>query len=157
MLNRETDQQNVVAEIHGMTNFMKQAHIHVMLVEDSPLIRQALTEALAASGIARFDGFASTAQEAIAILRARHFDMVVVDIELAHGTGFDVLHDINKADFPYAPPIRMVLTNNAYVIYRHRSHALGVKYFFDKSMHFDEAIEAIEKEARRLLLEKAGE
>lgn len=44
-----------------------------------------------------------------------------------------------------------MLTNHAYVIYRHRAQALGVKYFFDKSMHFDEAIEAIKKEAIALL------
>ena len=77
--------------------------------------------------------------------------MVVVDIELAHGTGFDILQDINQTDYPYPLPISMVLTNHAYVIYRHRAQALGVKYFFDKSMHFDEAIEAIEKEATALL------
>lgn len=147
----------MAAEMHGMSDLMEQERIHVMLVEDSALIRQALTEALDSSGIALFDGFASTSQEAIAVLRSRRFDMVVVDIELLHGTGFDVLQDINKPDFPYPAPVTMVLTNHAYVIYRHRANALGVKYFFDKSMHFDEAIEAIEKEARALLIDKAGE
>ena len=138
--------------MQGVTDLRTQERIHVMLVEDSVLIRQALTDALASSGVALFDGFASTSQEAIAILRARRFDMIVVDIELAHGTGFDVLQEINKEDFPYPPPISMVLTNHAYVIYRHRANALGVKYFFDKSMHFDEAIEAIEMEARNILI-----
>jgi DNA-binding NarL/FixJ family response regulator len=135
----------------GFPDAMAHDRIHVMLVEDSALIRQALTEALASTGTALFDGFASTSQEAIAMLRAYRFDMVVVDIELAHGTGFDVLQEINKPDFPYAIPVSMVLTNHAYVIYRHRAQALGVKYFFDKSMHFDQAIEAIEKEAATLL------
>lgn len=153
----EARHQNVAAEIHGVTDLMEQERIHVMLVEDSTLIRQALTEALDSSGIALFDGFASTSQEAIAVLRSRRFDMVVVDIELLHGTGFDVLQDIHREDFPYPPPVTMVLTNHAYVIYRHRANALGVKYFFDKSMHFDEAIEAIEREARALLIDKAGE
>jgi DNA-binding NarL/FixJ family response regulator len=143
--------------MQGVTDLMAQERIHVMLVEDSLLIRQALTEALASSGVALFDGFASTSQEAIAILRTRRFDMVVVDIELSHGTGFDVLQEINKADFPYPPPVTMVLTNHAYVIYRHRANALGVKYFFDKSMHFDEAIEAIETEARSILGDKTDE
>jgi DNA-binding NarL/FixJ family response regulator len=153
---RDVRRQNVV-EMQGVTDLMAQERIHVMLVEDSLLIRQALTEALASSGVALFDGFASTSQEAIAILRTRRFDMVVVDIELSHGTGFDVLQEINKADFPYPPPVTMVLTNHAYVIYRHRANALGVKYFFDKSMHFDEAIEAIETEARSILGDKTDE
>jgi DNA-binding NarL/FixJ family response regulator len=153
---RDVRRQNVV-EMQGVTDLMAQERIHVMLVEDSLLIRQALTEALASSGVALFDGFASTSQEAIAILRTRRFDMVVVDIELSHGTGFDVLQEINKVDFPYPPPVTMVLTNHAYVIYRHRANALGVKYFFDKSMHFDEAIEAIETEARSILADKTDE
>jgi DNA-binding NarL/FixJ family response regulator len=154
---REARQKNAFLEMQGASDLRTQERIHVMLVEDSVLIRQALTEALASSGVALFDGFASTSQEAIAILRSRRFDMLVVDIELAHGTGFDVLHDVNKADFPYRPPITMVLTNHAYVIYRHRANALGVKYFFDKSMHFDEAIEAIEAEARNILVDNNDE
>jgi DNA-binding NarL/FixJ family response regulator len=143
--------------MQGVTDLRTQERIHVMLVEDSVLIRQALTDALASSGVALFDGFASTSQEAIALLRTRRFDMIVVDIELAHGTGFDVLQEINKADFPYTPPVSMVLTNHAYVIYRHRANALGVKYFFDKSMHFDEAIEAIESEARSILINNSND
>ena len=143
--------------MQGVTDLRTQERIHVMLVEDSVLIRQALTDALASSGVALFDGFASTSQEAIALLRTRRFDMVVVDIELAHGTGFDVLQEIHKPDFPYSPPVSMVLTNHAYVIYRHRANALGVKYFFDKSMHFDEAIEAIESEARSILISNSND
>lgn len=141
--------------MQNMPDVMERERIHVMLVEDSALIREALREALDGSSVARFDGFAATAAEAIATLRSRRFDMVVVDIELARGTGFDVLQELNKPDFPYPPPISMVLTNHAYVIYRHRAQALGVKYFFDKSMHFDEAIEAIEKEATTLLDDRA--
>ena len=147
----EVRRKKMVAEPHQLTGVAEREYIHVMLVEDSKLIRQALTEALASSDVARFDGFASTSQEAIEVLRSRRFDMVVVDIELAHGTGFDVLQEINKPDFPYPTPISMVLTNHAYVIYRHRAQALGVKYFFDKSMHFNEAIDVIEKEAAALL------
>lgn len=151
LLRHEARPNKVVAEMQNMPDVMERECIHVMLVEDSALIREALREALDDSNVARFDGFAASSNEAIAILRSRRFDMVVVDIELAHGTGFDVLQDINQPDFPYPPPIRMVLTNHAYVIYRHRAQALGVKYFFDKSMHFDEAIAAIEKEANSLL------
>jgi DNA-binding NarL/FixJ family response regulator len=137
------------------TGLVQQERMHVMLVEDSMLIRQALIDALASSPVANFDGFASTAADAISMLRSRQFDMVVIDIELAQGTGFDVLHNINQADFPYTPPISMVLTNHAYLVYRRLAQLLGVKYFFDKSMHFNEAIETIEEEADRLLTGKA--
>lgn len=150
-LHRETRQFPVAADMPELPHVMTRDRVHVMLVEDSPLIRQALTEALDGSGVALFDGFASTSQEAIALLHARRYDMVVVDIELQHGTGFDVLQEINKPDFPYPAPMAIVLTNHAYVVYRHRAQALGVKYFFDKSMHFDEAIETLEREAEAIM------
>lgn len=142
---------NSISEVQDPAGIASPKRMHVMLVEDSPLIRQALAEALSASPLVGFDGYARTAADAIAILRSRRFDMVVVDIELTEGTGFDVLHAIHQADFPYPQPISMVLTNHAYLIYKHRAQLLGVKYFFDKSMHFDEAIATIEQEAIRLL------
>lgn len=140
-----------IPDLEDFPGTRRQERAHVMLVEDSVLIRQTLTEALDNSPVASFDGFATTAADAIAVLRSRRFHIMVIDIELAHGTGFDVLQDINRPDFPYPPPISIVLTNHAYVIYRHRAQALGVKYFFDKSMHFDEAIEIVEQEAAKIL------
>lgn len=128
--------------------------IQVMLVEDSVLIRQALVDALAISGVASFEGFAKTAKEAITALRAQPFDIVVIDIELAQGTGFDVLVNISQADFPFPQPVSIVLTNHAYPVYKYQAELLGVKHFFDKSMHFNEAIDAIEQEATRLLRSK---
>ena len=137
-------------DLQDMTGVLHRAK--VMLVEDSALIRDALTNALAQSSVANFDGFATTATQAINELRAKRFDIVVIDIQLAEGTGFDVLQDLNLADFPYSRPVCLVLTNHAYPIYKHKAELLGVKYFFDKSMDFDEAIEAIEMEATRLHL-----
>ena len=135
-------------DTQDIIGIMKRAK--VMLVEDSALIRDALTDALALSSVSNFDGFATTSDDAIAKLRAQRYNIVVIDIELAQGTGFDVLKDINQADFPYTRPVCMILTNHAYPIYKHKAEHLGVKYFFDKSMHFDEAIETIEMEASRL-------
>jgi DNA-binding NarL/FixJ family response regulator len=143
-----------ISNLRDTNDIIHQERIHVMLVEDSMLIREALVDALSSSSVANFDGFATTAVDAITTLRSRRFDMVVIDIELAQGTGFDVLQDMSQPDFPYAPPISMVLTNHAYPVYKYRAQLLGVRYFFDKSMHFDEAIETIEEEATRLLSEQ---
>lgn len=140
-----------ISDSQNSNDLVPLERIHVMLVEDSTLIRLALTDALSSSLVANFDGFAATATDAISSLRTRQFDMVVVDIELAQGTGFDVLRNINQTDFPYARPVSMVLTNHAHLAYKHLAQVLGVKYFFDKSMHFSEAIETIEAEAGRLL------
>ena len=102
------------------------SRVHVMLVEDSALIREALVDALAQSPVANFEGFATTAAEAITALRAQHYALVVIDIELAQGTGFDVLLNLAQSDFPYPPPVSIVLTNHAYPVYKYQAELLGV-------------------------------
>ena len=65
-----------------------------------------------------------------------------------------MLLNLAQSDFPYPPPVSIVLTNHAYPVYKYQAELLGVKHFFDKSMHFNEAIETIEDEATRLLCSK---
>ncbi|KAF0813335.1 Chemotaxis response regulator protein-glutamate methylesterase [Andreprevotia sp. IGB-42] len=124
--------------------------IDVLLVEDSPLIRDTLVEAFNSSGLIVTRGFAATAKQAIHALQSAHFDMAVIDLELEEGTGFDVLNHIAETQGDN-PPFRVVLTNHAFPLYEKRARQLGIDHFFDKSMHFDDAVTAIEKEAARLL------
>ncbi|GGP27347.1 response regulator [Silvimonas amylolytica] len=116
--------------------------VTALLVEDSVLIREALVEALSASGHVVFTAFAATANDAIAALKQQHFDLAVIDLELLEGTGFDVLSYIKNNELN--PPVRVVLTNHAFSLYERRARMLGVEYFFDKSMHFTEAVQTIE-------------
>ncbi|HSC78810.1 MAG TPA: response regulator [Chitinolyticbacter sp.] len=122
----------------------------VMLIEDSPVIRDALKDALSGISYIRFAATAATADEAIAWLKSTHFDLLVIDLELREGTGFDVLHFLRDQARQTPPPVRVVLTNHAYPVYEQRARALGVDYFYDKSMHFEEAIGTIETEAAKL-------
>lgn len=121
-----------------------------MLIEDSPVIRDALTEALSGIGYIRFAATAATADEAITWLKSDEFDLLVVDLELREGTGFDVLQHLHQHAREGRLPVRVVLTNHAYPVYEQRARTLGVDYFYDKSLHFDEAIASIEAEAERL-------
>ncbi|KPC54710.1 response regulator [Amantichitinum ursilacus] len=124
--------------------------VDVMLVEDSALIREALVDACAASGKVAFSAFAATAREAVDILRDRTFPLIIIDLELMEGTGFDVLTFLAQPEQEGRRPVRMVLTNHAFALYEKRARMLGVEYFFDKSLHFDEAVSTLEKEAARL-------
>lgn len=119
----------------------------VLLVEDSVLIRNALMEILVDSHDLTIEGIAATQKTAIELLNERHFDMLLIDIELAEGNGFEVIRHTQKETYPYPPPVSVMLTNHAYPQYRTLAKNLGVKYFFDKSMDFDRAIETIESEA----------
>ncbi|UXY15393.1 response regulator [Chitiniphilus purpureus] len=125
--------------------------VRVMLIEDSDVIREALIDALSAIDYIVFAATAATAEEAVSKLKQQSFDLLVVDLELRVGTGFEVLRYLaqNHAGEALAP-VRVVLTNHAFPIYEQRARALGVDYFFDKSLHFDQAIQTIETEAERL-------
>ncbi|MBB5190156.1 CheY-like chemotaxis protein [Silvimonas terrae] len=122
--------------------------VTALLVEDSVLIREALVEALSASGHVVFTAFAATANDAIAALKQQRFDLAVIDLELLEGTGFDVLSYIKNNELN--PPVRVVLTNHAFSLYERRARMLGVEHFFDKSMHFTEAVQTIENVRPRL-------
>ena len=119
----------------------------VLLVEDSVLIRDTLIDILSGSNDLSIDGVAATQNKAIELLDKQQFDMLLVDIELSQGNGFEVIKHTLEEGYPYSQPVFVMLTNHAHPQYRSLAKNLGVKYFFDKSMDFDLAIEMIEYEA----------
>ena len=67
-----------------------------MLVEDDKLERMNLTLVLGREG---FDlDVATNASEAYAFLAREHYELVVTDIGLPDGDGFEVLHAVKRAD-----------------------------------------------------------
>lgn len=119
----------------------------VLLVEDSVLIRDALIEILSGANNLTVNGIAATQCNALALLDTQQFNMLLLDIELAEGNGFEVIRHTQKVDYPFKAPVLVMLTNHANAQYRKLAKDLGVKYFFDKSLDFDLAIETIEREA----------
>ncbi|HEX6530957.1 MAG TPA: response regulator, partial [Burkholderiales bacterium] len=65
--------------------------MQVFLVEDSPLIRDRLLALLGSVPGAQVCGHANNAGAAVREILATRPDVVVLDIALADGTGFDVL------------------------------------------------------------------
>lgn len=123
----------------------------VLLVEDSVLIRDTLIDILSGSNDLSIAGVAATQNNAIELIDKEHFDMLLVDIELSQGNGFEVIKHTLEKGYPYAQPVFVILTNHAHPQYRSLAKNLGVKYFFDKSMDFDLAIEMIEYEATQFI------
>ena len=120
----------------------------ILLIEDSALISDALVKILSDDKNVIVSGIAKTQSEAIALLDNQQFDMLLVDIELAAGNGFEVIRHIHNVDYPFKLPILIILTNHANSQYRKLAKELGVNYFFDKSMDFNLAIETIEFQAK---------
>jgi len=107
--------------------------MEIFLVDDSPIIRERLASLLDALPGVHVAGQASKAAEAIeAILGARP-DVVVLDLSLAEGTGFDVLKAVQRK----APEIDFyMLSNFSSEPYRQLASRLGARGFFDKTSEF---------------------
>jgi DNA-binding NarL/FixJ family response regulator len=135
--------------IKSTNDLKKHPQVKILLVEDSALIREILYDTIKNLNDATFISTAATQHKAISLLDDMQFDILLLDIELGQGNGFEVIHHIQKANYPFKQPILMMLTNHAHPHYRRLAESLGVHYFFDKSMDFDSAIEALEREATR--------
>jgi two-component system, NarL family, response regulator DevR len=104
--------------------------VKVFLVEDAPLLRERLEAMLAAIPGVRPVGHAAEAEAAIEGILATQADAVVLDIQLAKGSGFDVLRALRGRAQHVAV---YVLTNFASEGYRKAAERLGARGFFDKS------------------------
>jgi DNA-binding NarL/FixJ family response regulator len=115
--------------------------LQVYVVEDSTVIRRLLASAIAAAG-GELIGYSADADKAISDLTALRPDLVVIDIALRTGTGFDVLEALQRLD-PKPAPIKVVLTNHASPEYRQVSLHLGANGFFDKATQTSELLTLI--------------
>lgn len=105
--------------------------LQVYIVEDSPIIQQLLGSAIVTAG-AELSGCSADAQTAIGDLFALQPDLILIDIGLASGSGFDVLETLQMHCL--APEaVKVVLTNHATADYENLSRRLGADRFFDKS------------------------
>ena len=114
--------------------------LRVFVVEDSPLVIERIEAMLASIAGARAIGHSDRADEAIrAILRERP-DVVMLDWQLAQGSGLDVLRVLNEA----APTTDVyMLSNFASEPYRRLAERLGARDFFDKSNEFQRVREVL--------------
>ena len=104
--------------------------MQLFIVEDSPLVRARLVDLLGSVPGAQIVGEASQALPAIREILSSRPDMVLLDLNLGEGSGFDVL----RAVCPRAPEIDFyVLSNFAADPYRQLAERLGARDFFDKS------------------------
>jgi len=108
--------------------------MRVFVVEDSPIVCERLQEMLAGIDGACAIGAAASADAAITGILAAQPDVVVLDLHLAQGSGFDVLRALHAQ----APAIGVyMLSNFADAPYRRLASRLGALDFFDKSTEFE--------------------
>ena len=103
----------------------------IYVVEDSPILRRLIESSIEASG-AELVGYSGSAQSAVSDLAMLQPDLILIDISLEFGNGFDVLRALQERKL-LPESIKVVLTNHANDEYRNRSFRLGANHFFDKS------------------------
>jgi two-component system, OmpR family, response regulator len=122
----------------GLSYRMK---LRVYLVEDSAIMSKLLRELVQSNG-ASIVGHSDAAQTAISDIEALGPDVVVIDIALRKGNGFDILKSLR--DRPgVRTPLRIVLTNYALASYRNAAKRMGAEYFFDKSSQIPELLRVV--------------
>ena len=118
--------------------------MQVFLVEDSSAIRERIAAMLEDLTDAELVGHAADADAAIRDILASAPDVVLLDISLAAGSGFDVLRAVR----PQAPQIDFyVLSNVSAYPYRQLAGTLGARGFFDKTTEFERVRELITERA----------
>ncbi len=109
-------------------------NIKVFLVDDSIVLRQRVSEMLRDIPGIEVLGWAEDGSHAVNCIRRLRPDVVVLDIQMPHGTGLDVL----KSSQPMAgSPLFIVFTNFPYPQYRKRALEYGAQFFFDKTNEFN--------------------
>lgn len=109
--------------------------MNVVIVDGTPFVRERL-RALLRSDVSQVDviGEAADAEAAIRLIRDRRPHVVILDLQLAGGSGFTVLQAIKLA--PHAP-IVIVLTNLTAIEYHVACLEAGAEFFLDKSFGLD--------------------
>jgi len=119
--------------------------LQVYVVEDSDIVLRLLTSAIESAG-GQLMGAADNAQQAILELQNLRPNLVMIDLVLAEGSGFEVLDAIQTGGAGRGA-IGVVFTNHVSTEDRERSFLLGASYFFDKSTQGRQALELINKMA----------
>lgn len=117
--------------------------MNIFLVDDSASVRQSVKKLLSGLAGVKIVGEAETAGVAQRLIENSNPEVVILDLVLKEGSGFDVLKEIkNRED----SPLVIVLTNYATTPFRKKAEQEGADFFLDKSTEFEKVIEVLKQE-----------
>jgi len=119
--------------------------MQIYIVEDSAAVRTRLEALLSQVAGTQIAGTAAGASQATREILERRPDMVILDLNLAEGGGFDVLRKLHAE----APEIDVyMLSNFSAYPYRQLAERLGARGFFDKTREFERVREVAASKAK---------
>ena len=121
--------------------------LRVYVVEDSEILTKLLVSMLRSDLGVHVIGSSGDAPTAIAEIRSLHPDVIIVDLVLRGGNGFEVLQAVRNSD---PDIVGVVLTNHSSPAYRNAALNLGVSddRFFDKTEQIGSMCNLIRKMAQ---------
>jgi DNA-binding NarL/FixJ family response regulator len=107
--------------------------LRVLLVEDSKVLTERLTEAIRQIPEVELIGTADTEAAALAVVKRDPVDVIILDLHLKQGTGFGVMRALATTQ---VKPRIIVLTNYDLPEYKNAAIALGATHFLDKARDY---------------------
>lgn len=118
------------------------SELTIYIVEDSPLVRERLIEAVGDIPNSRVVGQAEAVPEALEGICHVQPRVLILDVQLRGGSGFRLLKQMRIARID-RPELVIVVTNYPSEDYRNASRDCGVDHFFDKASEFDKVREVL--------------
>jgi DNA-binding NarL/FixJ family response regulator len=115
--------------------------IDVFVVEDAENVRKSLKRIISFLEGVELMGEAGDVSSALKQLKSLKPQIMIIDINLPDGSGFDILQEVKK-NIPEA--ICIILSNYSAIQYRKKAKELGADYFFDKTAEFEKVFAILE-------------
>ncbi|MFZ6734490.1 response regulator transcription factor [Undibacterium sp. Ji42W] len=139
MIDHMTDQ--VVDHVTDQLPVQPTRQIHLLLVDDHPLVRDGLRARLETIASIKIAGEAGTTEEALAIAASKPVDLILMDINLGTGNGISLTARF-KNDYPDIAVI--MLSMHEKTEYVNQSMQAGARAYVLKDAPAVEIIEAID-------------
>ena len=107
--------------------------LRVLLVEDSAMLTELLSEAIRQVDAVELVATVDTEAGALAAVKRDAIDLVILDLHLKQGTGFGVMRGLAAGS---GKPRVIVLTNYDLPEYKDAAAALGASLFLDKACDY---------------------
>jgi two-component system LytT family response regulator len=74
--------------------------LQLLIVDDEPLIRSGIRSDLSTMESVRVAGECGSVAEAVDAIRSKQYDLVLLDVQMPDGTGFDVIREVGSQHMP---------------------------------------------------------
>jgi DNA-binding NarL/FixJ family response regulator len=123
---------------------MSDAKIKVLLVDDHAVVRDGIKLMLGTADDIEVAGEAGTAHDALQAAQARHYEVVLVDINLPDKSGLDLIKQIRASDSKTAVVVLSAYPEEMYAL---RAFKKGAAAYLNKRSSADTIIAAVRKAA----------